>query len=158
RLRASWFQAAEGARVFIELTDSMFGASCVQYPAADGQVRCLPERGDPKYADPGCTEPAASLFVGSGAAPPVVSIPKGEGSHVCRPGEPIGLAYFLMGSSTCWPDFSGIAPGQAVVRLGDEVSSSDFVALAEHDEPLDGRIAMHTIEASDGARLVGGLR
>jgi len=155
RLRASWFQAREGARIFLELTDSTTGAACLEAPAADGQVRCLPRSGSSAFADPDCTQPAARIFVGFGSPPPLVSLQRSDGYHVYRTGEQLGITYSHTagGPVDCAPDFHGIAPGDAFVRVGEEVSSSDFVAVEERDEPIGGRLAMHMIEGADGTRL-----
>jgi hypothetical protein len=171
RLKARWWVAPDGRRLFAGWFDSQLATNCSFVVATDGVLRCLPDRvvqltPSLEYADGGCTMPvveagrtAPNVYFGDTTCTSPAFIRQRDRSgcnirtRVYRRGPEVsgGMIFTKLGT-TCNPAFLGA--GTTAYGLGDELPASSFVKairVVQPGAPSD-RLQLVYREAEDGAR------
>jgi hypothetical protein len=158
RLRAVFWQTADGARQLFHWHDLQRGEDCRFLPASDSTLRCLPGFSDSSYevgfADAHCTQPIAVML------PPVCERPfayalreKSFQIEVRPVGERVSVTSWY-GGDACqsW----GTPPSSVVYSLGALISPEQFVQATPTKPPTEPHVAPLEYGTADGAKFWNG--
>lgn len=165
RLKARYYDTADGTSTFIGWRDTQIAMSCSFNVAADGKLRCLPygegiQSTGFYFKDAGCTQKISIVYTG-GRCPPAAPKYANEYDATQCPSRSrfydVGAklatttAYYRDSQGVCrQTSFAGSQDD--LYDVGAEVAPTTFVGASEQQGPDYGGVVRIDVVADDGAR------
>ncbi len=161
RIKARFFQGAEGTRIFDSMYDSTLNVRCSPATTSDGTLRCLPVRDTNSsftlFSDDKCTMPVTPNY-GSCGLEPYVALVAGSTCSNGYAGSKFamfqlgaeqpdgGAAFTSLGGDSCTPTTFTGGPLYSVSPVPDSTFVDGVVG-----QVTAGRYSVRTVQYSDGA-------